>query len=235
MKITTLTKYKTKLLKLKLLKTKVYKNKKNFNYFLLKTMETRLKKALHVIYKFHIANKKILFIGTPLQLNSKIKQLLKHKKHNFIPESIWIKGIITNPKASFKHLLKQHINNRDKSSKFLFNLKNQIDLIVILNEKANLNALKESSLKQVPIISLDSNYDLTNLNLTTYKVIGNYRFVDKNVRNNLFFLLLSSLLKKAEVLRKKHIQINLKRKKFKVAKKSWNRNNYKKHVVSKKK
>ena len=224
MKITTLIKYKTKLLKLKLLKTKVYQNKKNFNYVLLKTMETRLKKAFHIIYKFHVANKKILFIGTPLELNYKIKQLLKYKKHSFIPESIWINGIITNSKASFKHLLKQHTGNNNKPSKFLFNLKNQVDLIVILNEKANLDALKESSLKQVPIISLDSNYSLSNSNLTTYKVIGNYTFVKKNIRNNLFFLLLSSLLKKAEVLRKKHTQKNLNQKKFKVTKKPWNKN-----------
>ena len=235
MKIITLTKYKTKLLKLKLLKTKVYRNKKNFNYALLKTIETRLKKALHVVYKFHVANKKILFIGTPLQLNNKIKQLLKYKKHSFIPESIWMNGIITNSKASFKHLLKRHIGSNNKLSKFLFNLKNQVDLIVILNEKANLSALGESSLKRVPIISLDSNYSLSNRNLTTYKVIGSYRFVNKNIRNNLFFLLLSSLLKKAEVLREKNIQINLKQKKFKTTKKSWNPNNYKKHVFSKKK
>lgn len=233
MKITTLTKYKTKLLKLKLLKTKVYKNKKNFNYVLLKTIETRLKKALHIIYKFHVANKKILFIGTPLQLNNKIKQLLKHKKHSFIPTSIWMSGIIANSKASFKHLSKRYTRAHDKSSKFLFNLKNKIDLIVILNEKTNFNALKESSLKRVPIISLDSNYSLSNFNLTTYKVIGNYTFVKKNIRNNLFFLLLSSLLKKAEVLRKKQIQRNLKQKKFRTPKNPWNKN--KKHVFSKKK
>ena len=235
MKITTLTKYKTKLLKLKLLKTKVHKNKKNFNYILLKALETRLKKALHVIYKFHIANKKILFIGTPLQLNNKIKQLLKHKKHSFIPESVWVNGIITNSKASFKYLLKRHTVNNDKSSKFLFNLKNQVDLIVILNEKANLNALKESSLKRVPIISLDSNYGLSNFNFTTYKVIGNYSFVKKNIRDNLFFLLLSSLLKKAEILRRKHIQTTLKQKKFKTTRNSWTQHNYKKHASSKKK
>ena len=235
MKITNLTKYKTKLLKLKLLKTKVHKNKKTFNYVLLKTLETRLKKALHVIYKFHVANKKILFIGTPLKLNNKIKQLLKHKKHSFIPESIWMNGIITNSKASFKHLLKRHAGSNDKLSKFLFNLKNQVDLIVILNEKANLSALKESSLKRVPIISLNSNYDLLNFNFAAYKVIGNYNFVKKNIRNNLFFLLLSSLLKKAEILRKKNIQTSLKQKKFKATKTSWTQNNHKKHVFSKKK
>jgi hypothetical protein len=56
MKITTLNRHKTKLLRLKLLKTKVYKHEKNFNYLLLKNMETQLKKVLHIIYRFHIAN-----------------------------------------------------------------------------------------------------------------------------------------------------------------------------------
>ena len=235
MKIATLNKHKTKLLRLKLIKTKVYKNEKNFNYLLLKNMETRLKKVLNVIYRFHIANKKILFIGTPLKLNNKIKQLLKNKKHNFIPETIWMNGIITNPKPSFKHLLKRHAITNDKTSKFLFNLRNQADLVVILNENFNITALKESSLKRIPTISLNSKYSFSNLNLSTYKVAGDYNFVKKPIRNNLFFLLLSSLLKKAEVLREKNIQINLKQKKFKTTKKSWNPNNYKKHVFSKKK
>lgn len=62
MKITTLNRHKTKLLRLKLLKTKVYKHEKNFNYLLLKNMETQLKKVLHIIYRFHIANKKFFLL-----------------------------------------------------------------------------------------------------------------------------------------------------------------------------
>ena len=203
MKITTLNIHKTKLFRLKLIKTKVYKNEKTFNYLLLKNMETRLKKALHVIYKFHVANKKILFIGTPLKLDNQIKQLLKNKKHSFIPETVWMNGIITNSKPSFKYLLKRHAVANDKTSKFLFNLKIRIDLIVVLNENLNLTALKESSLKKVPTISLNSNYNLSNINLSTYKVVGDFNFVKKPIRNNTFFLLLNSLLKRAEQLKKK--------------------------------
>lgn len=222
MKITFLHKYKTKLLKFKLLKTKVHKNQKNFDYLLIKDLETRLKKILHVIYKFHIANKKILFIGTPLEISDKLKQLLKNKKHNFLPESIWMNGIVTNPSSSFKHLVKQHAINNDKVSKILFRLKNQIDLIVVLNEKSNLTALKESSLKRIPTISLNTIYNLSNFNLSTYKVPGDYNFDRKKIRNSIFFLLLSSLLKKAEMQRTKQ-----KKRKVYV--------NYKKNVFSKKK
>jgi ribosomal protein S2 len=208
MKITTLNRHKTKLLRLKLLKTKVYKHEKNFNYLLLKNMETQLKKVLHIIYRFHIANKKILFVGTPLKLNPKIKQLIQNKKHSFIPESVWMNGIITNPRPSFKHLLKRHAIANDKTSKFLFNLRTQADLIVVLNENVNLTALKESSLKRIPTISLNSNYNVHNFDLSTYKVTGDYNFVKKPIRNNLFFLLLSSLLKKAERLKKSKTQTN---------------------------
>jgi ribosomal protein S2 len=229
MKITTLKKYKTKLLKLKLLKTKIYKDEKNLNYLLLKDMETRLKKVLYIIYKFHIANKKILFIGTPLKLDPQIKSLLNKKKHNFIPESIWVNGIITNSKPSFKYLAKKHAIQNNQTAKFLFNLKNQADLVVVLNEKLNLTALEESFLKRTPTISLNTDYKLNNSNLSTYKIAGNYNFSKKTVRNNFFFLLLSSILKKAEQLKKRQITHVLRQKQM------WNLSKIKRNVFKNKK
>lgn len=215
MKISTLQKYNTKLLRLKLLKTKIYRTEKNLDYLLLKNIETRLKKVLHIIYRFHVANKRILFIGTPLKLNNYVKQLLKNKKHSFIPESIWMSGIITNSKPSFKHLIKQHSIGKNKTSKFLFNLKNQADLIVVLNEGSNLAALEESSLKRVPTVSLNVSYNFSNSDLSTYKAMGNYNFTKKTIRNNFFFLLLSSILKKAEQARKQQVQYTKKQKRIK--------------------
>jgi len=235
MKIRTLDRYKTKLLKLKLIKTKIYKNTKNLNYLILKSMETRLKKVLHIIYRFHIASKKILFIGTPLELGNKIKQLLKNKKHSFIPESVWVNGIITNSKPSFKYLLKQHAIINNNTSKFLFNLKNQTDLIVVLNEKLNLTALNESSLKRIPTITLNSCYNLLNFNLATYKVEGDYSFTRKTTRNNLFFLLLSSLFRKAELVKQKQTKNNIKQRKIRPTKKPKNFINIKKNGFQKKK
>lgn len=215
MKITILKKYKTKLLKIKLLKTKAYKTEKNINYLILKNMETRLKKILHIIYRFHMANKKILFIGTPVKLDNKIKQLLTNKKHSFIPESVWMNGIISNSKPSFKHLIKQYALNKNKTSKFLFNLKNQTNLIVVLNESSNLTALKESGLKRIPTISLNGNYNALNFNsLSTYGAIGDYSFTNKQIRNNFFFLLLGSTLKKAERAKKHQTQLVKKQKNF---------------------
>ena len=185
MKITTLNKHKTKLLKLKLVKTRVYRSEKNFNYLFLKNFETQLKKVLNIIYRFHIDNKKILFIGTPRKLSNTIKRLIKKKKHSFIPEALWMNGIVTNPKSSFKHLLKRHAIFNDKRSKLLFNLKKHADLIVVLNEKLNLTALKESSLRRVPTISLNAEYRKVNFNLSTYKVAGEYQFVKEYLEKRL--------------------------------------------------
>lgn len=233
MKIAKITKYRTKLLKFKLLKTKVYQNQINLNYGLLKDSETRLKKILHIIYRFHIANKKILFIGMPFFFNAHLKDFLKGKKHSFLPEGIWVDGVITNSKASFKHLLRRNVIHNDNISKFLFKLKNKIDLIVILNEESNIKAIKESALKRVPMIALNSNYHSTVTDLLTYKAAGNYVFTQKEIRNNLFFLLLKSLFKKAEVFRKTQYQLIKKRDLLKRGKKKYNYLNFKRNVVPK--
>lgn len=198
MKTKILEKCKTKLLKLKLLKTKTYKSEKKINYLLIKHMETRLKKIMQVIYRFHLANKKILFIGTPFKLNNQIKQLLKGERHNFIPETVWMHGILTNSKSSFKYLIKQHATNKDNISRFLFRLKSKFDLTVVLNESSNLAVLQETSLKRMPIISLNTKNSLTGFGLSTYKALGDYKFTNKTIRHNFFFLLLASVLKKAK-------------------------------------
>lgn len=203
MKITALKKYKTKLLKIKLLEMQAHKNFRTFNFDFLKNLEIKLKKALYTIHKFHVANKKILFIGTPLTFDTQIKQLLTNKKHVFIPKNIWINGIVTNPKSSFVYLTKQNTINTDKTFNFLFSLKNQADLIVILDEKTNIIPLKEISSKQIPTISLNTNYNLSYSTSSTYKVTGDYSFSKTTLQNNLIFLLLSSTLKKAEQVEKR--------------------------------
>lgn len=210
MKIKKLNKNKIKLLRFELLKTKIYKTEKKFNYLLLKNIETSLRKALQIIIRYHIDNKKILFIGTSEKLDQRLKKLLITHGHIFLPELIWLNGIITNTKSSFKYLSKRYTINNDDPSNFLFSLKNQIDLIVILNEEANLTALKESSLKRIPTISLNSNNKLSDLNLVTYKVKGDYNFSQKQARKNLFFLMLNSLIKRGSQLKVKILKTALK-------------------------
>ncbi len=87
MKIKNITKTQNQLIKLKLITTKI-KKKINGIQLNLENIMFRLKKGLYIIYKFHITNKKLLFIGNKNLEKMKIKKLLNLTKHNFISEYI---------------------------------------------------------------------------------------------------------------------------------------------------
>ena len=195
MKINKVHSNKFKLLKLNLIKTKVYKKKHN-NFIKIKDITSRLKKSLHVIYKYHINNKKILFIGTPINLNPEFKKILQNTKHLIIPKSLWMNGMITNKFSCFKYLSKNKklINNR--ISKILFKIKNKSDLIVILNNSEIMNILEESYLARIPIVSINCNLDITDLK-SSYKVPGDFKFKKKKIRDTFFYSILTAIFKKA--------------------------------------
>ena len=73
-----------KVFNLKLLKTKVYTKQKKINHNKNKMVELHLKKAFSIIYKYHTTNKKILFIGTPVNKNQQFNHLLLNTNHIFI-------------------------------------------------------------------------------------------------------------------------------------------------------
>jgi len=204
MKINKIQSYNYKLLKLKLIKTKVYKKNHN-NFIKIENINNRLKKALHVIYKYHIHNKKILFIGTPIHLDMKFKKLLKNTKHILIPESLWMNGIITNRTACLKYLSKNQKLVNNKISTMLLNLKNKSDLIVILNTSNNYVALNEGYLTRIPIISLNCDLDISDVK-SSYKIPGNFQFKKKKIRANFFYSILTAIFKKAN----KNLQFQLK-------------------------
>src|SRR6478672_3789437 len=128
MKIVKITKYRSKLVKLKLIKTKIYK-KNNHDFIKIEDIISRLKKALHIIYKYHTNNKRILFVGTPSHLDEKLKNLIKSTKHIYVPESVWMNGILTNQQSCFKYLFKNQESINRKISTILFETKKRSDLI----------------------------------------------------------------------------------------------------------
>jgi hypothetical protein len=209
MKLSFLKQSKKKLLKIKLLKTKIYTCKNNFNYSHLNSVESKLKKIFHIIYKFHISGKKILFLGTSATLNNKIKHFFNNKQHTFIPQYFWASGIITNPKVSFYHLKQKYMLTKNSFIKPLFSLK-KIDLVVILNKTINITILKELALKNLPIITLNLYFNLADLHLATYKIQNNYSFMTKTVRNNIFFIMLNLALKKSKSYKTSCFQQNTK-------------------------
>lgn len=205
MKIENITKYKNKLLRLQLIKTKIYKKKDQLTRTRMEDIEYRLKKALHVIYKYHTQNKRILFIGIPVQKGKDTQNLLKNTKHTFIPESIWINGIITNKNSCFKYLLNNPKATAAKGSKLLFKLRNRSDLIVLFNSTQDTTALNEGYISRIPIISLNCDLDISETKLT-YKVPGNFKFTKKKVRDNFFFSILKATFRKANQLKPKTFQ-----------------------------
>jgi ribosomal protein S2 len=202
MKIKNIIKYKNKLLKLKLIKTKIYKKKDHLTNTRIEDIEYRLKKALHVIYKYHINNKRILFIGVPVHTDKETKNLINSTKHTFIPESAWVNGIITNKISCSKYLSENPKATANKSSKLLLTLRSKSDLVVVFDKVTDKDALNESYLARIPIISLNCDLNLLE-NKSTYKIPGNFNFTKKKVRNDFFFSILKATFKKANQLKLK--------------------------------
>lgn len=196
MKINKIKSYNYKLLKLKLLNTKIYKKKHN-NFIKIESITNRLKKSLHIIYKYHSSNKKILFIGTPVNSDVKFRNFLQHTKHTLIPESLWMNGIITNKLSCFKYLSKNQKLINNKISELLFKIKDKSDLIVVLNGLENSSAINEGYLARIPIISINCNLDATDMK-SSYKVPGNFQFKKKKSRDTFFYSLLIAVIKRAD-------------------------------------
>ena len=181
---------KNKILKLKLIQTKIFDKKQYLNNIKIEDIEFRLKKIFYIIYKYHIYNKRILFVGNSLNITFEIQKLFKNTKHLFIPPSLWIPGALNNKKFYNMYLAKTQRNISNRISEILFQLKKDIDLIVILNENSNLDILTEAYLSRIPIISINS--DLNPLwNRPNYKVPGNFQFINK-----FFFNIICAILKK---------------------------------------
>jgi ribosomal protein S2 len=181
--------YKLELIKLKLIQSEIYNKTQKKNNIKIEDIEYRLKKPLQIIYKYHLFKKRILFVGTPLYImDQKLKELLKN--HFIIPESIWLNGVITNKISFFKHI-KKH-NKKYKITKNL-----NIDLIVLLNEPSNINVLNESYLSRIPVISLNSDLNIQN-NQPSYKIPGNFQCSNDKTPENVFYLILFAILKKAD-------------------------------------
>ena len=122
MKIKRIKKFQYTLLKLNLIKSQVYKKKIQNNYhddvlnIKIEFIELHFKRALQIIYKYHMNQKKILFIGIPQNFQKKISKILKTTKHVAIPQSIWINGILSNRCAISRSLhLKRRKNKKKKN------------------------------------------------------------------------------------------------------------------------
>nr|QYJ09253.1 ribosomal protein S2 [Pleurosigma sp. mgcode 4] len=190
-------KYKNKLIELQILKSKIYRkdiylklNKK----FDINKIQLYIKKIIHIIYEFHINNKRILFLNFPKTIENKITKNLTEKNHIFVDNENLLNGIISNQKVNLpqSNKLQEFVKH---NSKFKIPVKKLVDLIVIFNPISSLNSDKKLYLSQIPTITINESSN-SNLNLKqNYKLVGDFKYIEKQINNNIFFSILRAILK----------------------------------------
>jgi len=194
-------KFKSKqILKLHLLNSKAYEyiSKKsnpgiltNFN---VTQIVTDFKKVLHVIFQYHQADKRILFIGIPKKLELKINQLTNHVA---VSSNFELQGVISN---NLK-MLKMAKNNKQSFSKvysklLLPKLTKKPDLVVLFSHEKKQNIINESHIAKVPLILFDYNDNLKGSGSSSlYNLHGIGNSLSKTSNKNLFFFGLNFLFK----------------------------------------
>lgn len=177
---------KIKLIKLQILKSKIYKKKKDLK--ISKKLDTNeihlyLKKIIHIIYEFHCKKKKILFLNFPKKIIEKITNNLQKNQHIFTNNENLLNEVLSNQKINF--------TQPNNFSKTKIPLKKIIDLIVIYNPLTSLNLNKKLYVYNIPVITINNKIKLK----LNYKLIGHFKFTEKQINNNLFFSILSSIFK----------------------------------------
>ena len=154
---------KTKqLLMLQLIKSRVYDNTyKNNSLDSLPIIDMhsliiKLKKVVNILFEYHKNKKKILFIGIPKIIETKINN---ETNHVAIPKFYNILGLFIN-KSILKSLRLKHqiLKNNNKLS--FTKLLNKPDIIVIIDSDQTESIIKESSRAKIPVIVFNSNSGL---------------------------------------------------------------------------
>lgn len=186
MKLKKLSHLKYKLIKIEFIKSKIYQ--KSLQSFDL--AGTYLKKAIFLIFQYHIKNKKILFVGVNKKIQNKYKHVLKKTKHLFLPEKYWIKGLLTNKVTVFKYIKNSFSSTKIKN---YFLLKKSPNLIVIFNEQNQASIIKEAIKLKIPVIVL--NTEKSRLEGIFYQMHLDSEVVTQK-NNNLIVLILNSIFRK---------------------------------------
>nr|YP_009329920.1 ribosomal protein S2 [Didymosphenia geminata]API83111.1 ribosomal protein S2 [Didymosphenia geminata] len=189
-----------KLFKLNFIKSKVYNTTHKNQNIALEDIESRLKKAIYIIYLYHVNNKKIMFVGNPLHINESMSFILRESKHIFLPKSSWIAGTLTNQKSFISTLLKKNIK-LNKLSKQIVLLEQKSDLIVIMDSTVDSLVVEESYISRVPTIVLNSSLNPF-MSKASFKVPGNFIFSKQKLKNNFFYSLVLATLKRANNIKK---------------------------------
>ncbi len=153
------------------------------------------KKALHVIFEYHQANKKILFVGVPKKLELKINKLTHHVA---IDRNFELQGVISN---NFKSSNLIKVGKQPFSKVYLKSLIPKLskkpDLVVLLSHEKPQNIIAESNVAKVPVITFVSeNGSKTNSICGSYNLKGFGQNLSSTSEKSLFFLGLNFLFKR---------------------------------------
>jgi ribosomal protein S2 len=189
------------LLKLNLLRSKIYEQpikKMKFDNLIdsnLNQIIVDAKKVLQIIFQYHQIEKRILFIGLPYKLESKINQFTRHVA---VPKNLDIQGMITN--CNWKSLKNTKNSNQmwlKDSSKFLLpKLTKRLDLIVLFEHEKSKTIFSEAEVAKIPLVCFGSNFESSNM--ASYKVEGNFKNVLTASSKNIFFIGLNFLFKNSK-------------------------------------
>ena len=185
--------FKYNLLKLQIYTNKLEKNALRISTYVLEQIEAYLKQALKIVFEYHKRQFKILFIGFPVVSKLKQMKLIHFTNHNFISQKSWISGIFRNRLSILSYLTSLKSQNFSKKLKLLLTIKAKPHLVVIFSQEIETNVIDEFYKTGVPILSF--NYNFLDTSKITYKVLGNFDFIEKNLRLTYFFLLYSILKK----------------------------------------
>jgi ribosomal protein S2 len=171
---------KNKLLKLQALKLHSKRNikvDKNFTH-----IRSYLNKIFNIVYKYHKANKKILFLGFPFNF----RHTLKNTKHKVIPRFLYFHGLLSK-QESIHEVNKKKLKKFSLSTlKLLLKIK-KIDLVVIYSQRNEAITIQESYSKQIPTITISKKKLYLN-NKITYQSLGNFGLLSEKSGNSNFFL-----------------------------------------------
>lgn len=217
------------ILKLHLLKSKVYEQilkKKSSNSLsdidLLQTI-TNFKKVLQVIFQYHIADKRVLFIGVPKKLEFRINKLTQHVA---VSRIFNLQGSISNYS---KNVTFRNSSKNTSKINLLKSLEPKLtkkpDLIVLFSHEKKENIISESYFAKIPLIIFNSDTVNVKKTDTFYRVSGNENNLMNSSNQNLFSMGLNFLFKSRK--KKRQMSPNRVQKSFGESGKRFSR----KHVV----
>jgi ribosomal protein S2 len=188
----------TRFFELHLIKSRTYEQSfkkntlKNLQSVNLINIMLNFKKAMHIIFKYHKNNKRILFVGVPQIIETKLNLMTKHIA---VPNSFNIQGLFLNKSMLKGITLKQQLL---KNTNYLLSkINNKPDLIVVFNEEKDQQLVKEGYIARIPVIKFNNNLQEKYWK-HSYDIPGNIRSNNSKTVDNIFFIILNAILKRSK-------------------------------------